>query len=289
MSQNRIRELSRESFNELTDLRFLYLFDNMINRVEDATFTHLTSLEALDLSGNALTAVPLEIFNLPLLRNLYIADNGLRDRGFEDIPKPIKAPLKILNIANNRLTKMPDFGILPDLYQLNISSNDLYDLTPQQFSPFCHIKEVDLNKTSMKPCLCESVTRFLTRKREVYLLSPLYCDTNSVECKIDPNVTLAESPDFYECMSIRRAVIEDKQAKITWTVVALAVVAFLVFFIGCLYCLHRRNVRQMHSRAKINNPNVSVIHAKPNLEPAEAADDQVGNPQKLLITKRSDV
>ena len=116
--------MTRESFASLTDLRFLYMFDNMINRIEDETFAKLNYLEALDLSGNGLLEVPPEIFNLPLLRNLYLADNSFTDRGFEklqDLSKPLRAPLKILNIANNRLFKMPDFGILPDLYTLNIS------------------------------------------------------------------------------------------------------------------------------------------------------------------------
>lgn len=179
LSQNRIRELTRESFSSLTDLKFLYLFDNMINHIEDDSFAQLTSLESLDLSGNGLLDVPTETFNLPLLRNLYIADNSFGDRGFEslqNLKKPIKAPLKILSIANNRLLKIPDFGILPELYKLNLSSNSMRDLTPQQFSPFCNIKEIDLNNTAMEKCRCEEVTRFLFRKREAYLLSSFYCD-----------------------------------------------------------------------------------------------------------------
>lgn len=154
----------------------------MINHVDDDSFAQLTSLEALDLSGNALLEVPPEIFNLPLLRNLYIADNSFGDRGFETLQKldkPIKAPLKILSIANNRLYKIPDFGILPELHKLNLSLNSMRDLTPQQFSPFCHIKEIDLNSTSMEKCRCEEVTRFLFRKREAYLLSSFYCDAIS--------------------------------------------------------------------------------------------------------------
>lgn len=182
MSQNRIRELTRESFSSLTDLRYLYIFDNMLNHIEDDTFVKLTNLEALDLSGNGLLDVPPEIFNLPFLRNLYLADNSFGDRGFDKlqtVPKPIKAPLKILSIANNRLFKIPDFGILPELFKLNISSNPMRDLISQQFSPFCHMKEIDLNNTAMEKCRCEEVTRFLLKKRDAYLLSSFYCDVIS--------------------------------------------------------------------------------------------------------------
>lgn len=279
----------------------------MINHIEDDTFVKLTSLEALDLSGNGLLEVPPEIFNLPLLRNLYIADNSFGDRGFETlqkIPKPVKAPLKILSIANNRLYKMPDFGILPELYKLNISSNIMRDLTPQQFSPFCNIKEVDLNNTAMEKCRCEEVTRFLFKKRDAYLLSSFYCDAISsglrcwhitnwplnwflwlLECKFDVNVTFAETNDYHVCMNIRREVIEHKQAQITWGIIAVGVLAFLVFFIGCLYCLHRRNVRQMNRKAKINNQNVKTVKVQ-QLDPAD--EPVSSSPEKLLI-KRSDV
>lgn len=89
-------------------------------------------------------------------------------------------------------------------------------------------------------------------------------------------------------MSIRRAVIEHKQAQLTWGIIAGGVVGFLVFFIGCLYCLHRRNVRQMNRKAKVNNQNVKTVKAK-QMDPAEPSDEPVSNsPQKLLI-KRSDV
>ena len=154
----------------------------MINSIEDDSFAILLSLEALDLSGNGLHDVPPEVFNLPLLRNLYIADNSFTDRGFESlqkVDKPMKAPLQILSIANNRLFKIPDFGILPELYKLNLSSNSMRDLTPQQFSPFCNIKEVDLNNTSMEKCRCDEVTRFLFRKRDAFLSSSFYCDAIS--------------------------------------------------------------------------------------------------------------
>lgn len=281
----------------------------MINKVEDDTFVKLTSLEALDLSGNGLLEVPVEIWDLPLLRNLYIADNSFGDRGFEpikNIQKPIKAPLKILSIANNRLFKIPDIGILPELHKLNLSSNVMRDLTPQQFSPFCNLKEVDLNNTAMEKCRCEEVTKFLFRKRDAYLSSSFYCDAISsgetsrwnilgaftkfyiLECKFDVNVTFAETQDYQTCLNIRREVIAHQKAQLTWGIIAISVVGFLVFFIGCLYCLHRRNVRQMNRKAKINNQNVKTIKA-PQLEPAEPLEESVStNPEKLLI-KRSDV
>jgi hypothetical protein len=153
----------------------------MINRIEDDTFVMLTSLEALDISSNGLLDVPPEIFNLPLLRHLYMADNSFGDRGFETldkISKPVKAPLRLLNIAQNRLNKIPDFGVLPELMKLNISSNPMRGLKPQSFSPFCNINEVDLNNTAMQSCQCEEITRFLYNKRDASTYF-FYCDASS--------------------------------------------------------------------------------------------------------------
>lgn len=145
--------------------------------IEKETFASLKSLEVLDLSENALREIPAEIFNLPHLRNLYLERNSFVS--FDNIPKPITAPLKKLNLANNRLESIPpQFGILPDLYHLNISSNNMRDLTPQQFSPFCNLKEVDLNNTAMHKCRCLEVVDFLTIIRRVDIAS-FYCRVDS--------------------------------------------------------------------------------------------------------------
>lgn len=111
----------------------------------------------------------------------------------------------------------------------------------------------------------------------------------SLECKIDPNTTFVETEEFHQCMSIRREVIEHKKAQLTWGIIAGGVIAFLVVFIGCLWCIHRRNVRQMSRKSiKINNQNVKAVKVQ-QLDPTELPDESVSSsPEKLLI-KRSDV
>jgi cbb3-type cytochrome oxidase subunit 3 len=87
--------------------------------------------------------------------------------------------------------------------------------------------------------------------------------------------------------------MEHKQAQITWGIIGIGVVGFLIFFIGCLYCIHRHNVRKMRTKSKLNNSNVKVIPAK-QLEANEITDNSITNsdstnPEKLLIGKRSEV
>lgn len=127
----------------MLDLKFLYLQENVIRSIQDDTFAKLTDLEALDLSGNGIMKIPTEIFLLPRLRNLYLADNVITS--FDNIPKTIIAPLQKLSLARNKLLEIPkELGILPELYHLNISSNPLSFLKPEQFSPFCHLREVNI-------------------------------------------------------------------------------------------------------------------------------------------------
>jgi Leucine-rich repeat (LRR) protein len=109
---------------------------------------------------------------------LYLSDNSFRS--YDNIPKPVKAPLARLDISKNRLDNIPtEFGILENLIFLNISNNRLKDLTPQSFSPFCHLESVSLHDTSMKECDCEIIVKFLIRKRQVDIAS-FYCDASSI-------------------------------------------------------------------------------------------------------------
>ena len=101
-------------------------------------------------------------------------------------------------------------------------------------------------------------------------------------------MTFVETKDYEICMNIRKTVKEHKKAQLTWGIIGLSVIAFLVIFIGCLYCLHRRNVRQISRRAKLNNPNVKTINVVKQLDAAEPTDSVHASPEKLLI-KRSDV
>lgn len=61
----------------------------MIQNVEPDTFSHLNELEAIDLATNALTTIPLELFDLPLLRNIYLNSNALGN-SIEDTKNEIK-------------------------------------------------------------------------------------------------------------------------------------------------------------------------------------------------------
>ena len=89
-------------------------------------------------------------------------------------------------------------------------------------------------------------------------------------------------------MSIRRQVIEHESAQITWSIIGFSVLGFLIIFIGCLYCIHRRNVNQMRKKVMINNPTIKPKMTAANNSDPVSDESTTGSPEKLLI-KRSDV
>lgn len=87
------------------------------------------------------------------------------------------APLKKLSFANCRLESVPNLGILPDLVLLNMSFNQMQQVTPQQFSPYCSLQMVALeNTTQMNPCMCKSLQAYFER-RQIKLVDYFDCPT----------------------------------------------------------------------------------------------------------------
>lgn len=114
---------------------------------------------------------------MPLLRNLYVAHNNLAfsDANPLQLELPIRAPLQIISLADCRLNRLPDFGILPDLWMLNISINPMADLTVEQFAPLCNLRKLDMNDTRAEQCACQEITVQLERRRVMVLNSNMHC------------------------------------------------------------------------------------------------------------------
>lgn len=96
---------------------------------------------------------------------------------FQNLRKPIAAPIQKLSLFDCRLTQIPDFGTLPHLNHLNISCNVFGDITPQQFSPFCTLQSVSIeNSTELSPCMCKTLKSYFIR-RNIHLKDAFDCPT----------------------------------------------------------------------------------------------------------------
>jgi len=132
-------------------LRILNLSDNRLVVLSPDRFTGLpalslvgllTNLQALNLSGNNLITLPVEIGNLKNLQELNLADNQ-----FIPLPSVIGklANLKWLNLCNNKLTALPKMiGNLKNLTSLNLNINELSAL-PKEISNLTNLQVLYLS------------------------------------------------------------------------------------------------------------------------------------------------
>ncbi|KAK7889067.1 hypothetical protein WMY93_024627 [Mugilogobius chulae] len=131
LKSNKLKEISEGAFENLSNLRELHLQDNLLSSegIEPTTFSHLSSLEYLDLSNNNLSVVPsglpkgllmlhLEknsihtipadsLSSLRSLEYLVIHNNKLRSRAIHPAAFQGLKKLHTLHMYNNLLERVP--------------------------------------------------------------------------------------------------------------------------------------------------------------------------------------
>ncbi|XP_055385332.1 leucine-rich repeat-containing protein 4C isoform X2 [Condylostylus longicornis] len=252
LSYNRIKKLYKTSFERYTSVQSLLLYDNMIISIEPDTFSSLTFLEEIDLSNNGLTIIPLELFQLPMVRNVYLDSNPLRLDNMNELSTPIAAPLEYLNIADCELRDIPDLGILPHLWHLNASKNPLDLFSVTTLGTMCHLKSIDLYETNMPFCACHSSNQYLNFLG-VKTNYNFNCDKNDNKNNIDPelcpnltNYTIM-SEEFKTCNSIQKAFLVITPKNIYWLIGAG--IAAILILLTCLYCCIK-SIRKKYKKPK---------------------------------------
>ncbi|XP_034110399.1 tsukushi isoform X1 [Drosophila albomicans] len=247
LSYNRIRKLRSGSFQRYTDVKFLMLYENMILSVEPGTFEPLTALQEVDLSNNGLTTIPMELFQLPKLRNLYMDSNDLRElhQDLALLETPIRAPIEYLNVANCELHDIPDLGILPNLWQLNASSNPLSNFDMNKLGNLCHLRVIDLTKTQISPCSCQQVTNHLSALGASPQFVPV-CMAEALDsnaCPLNYNRTV-DSPTFHSCLTSA----ELAETRGFWLFAAGCFGGSLLVLLVFCYCIHRWRKKRRNRR-----------------------------------------
>ena len=91
-----------------------------------------SSLTALDLSSNGLTAFPASLEALKCLSKLNLSFNSIRESRFDDVLFDALDQLTDLDVSQNKLSKLPEAVVfLPKLDALNIENNDIRDVPPE--------------------------------------------------------------------------------------------------------------------------------------------------------------
>lgn len=205
------------------------------------------------------------------------------------LQKPIKAPLQVLSLNDCRLQRLPDFGILPDLWQLNISSNPMKELTLDHFSPMCNLKAVDLNNTQIPICPCQVLTAELVLRRTKVMFPPLHCipltaaEQNLCNSEVRSQLDEGKVADFHQCMEVRNSRKLDTEAKTTWMTISGVVLLCILLFVSILYCLHKRNARIMKANRSPKKPaNITINRVIVPHSPTQEVPAETMKSDKLL-------
>ncbi|XP_041056459.1 leucine-rich repeat, immunoglobulin-like domain and transmembrane domain-containing protein 3b [Carcharodon carcharias] len=123
-----VRQLPREAFYYLVDLRYLWLTYNAINTIDPRSFYNLKELHELRLDGNMLSTFPWDsLQEMPNLRTLDLHNNRL-----STIPANAARYLRNitnLDISSNELTTLP--SDLLDIWPAN-ARYQVFDKDPLQ-------------------------------------------------------------------------------------------------------------------------------------------------------------
>ncbi|KAM3878092.1 prolargin [Diretmus argenteus] len=142
LGNNRIQRINKKVFEKIPGLLYLYMQRNQLKEVPSDL---PAGLEHLRLSRNRISKIPPGAFNkmdhLTML-DLYhneLSDSDLGKNTFRDLKNLVQ-----LNLAHNALKKMPA-GVPTGLIQLFLDWNRIDDIPKQYFQGFTHLAFVRLN------------------------------------------------------------------------------------------------------------------------------------------------
>lgn len=143
ISRNKLSINALEVVFQISTLRELKLAENELEGVLPSTIEQLTSLETLELQGNKLTGLPVEIRALTHLRILNISNNKITS-----IPSEVFTSMSVidLNACKNSLNgAFFEVDNAPHLQTLSLANNSLKSLSASEMVSLPSIKHLDLS------------------------------------------------------------------------------------------------------------------------------------------------
>ncbi|KAG7308199.1 hypothetical protein JYU34_006867 [Plutella xylostella] len=122
ISRNKLQFVTKDLFNNFTNLRQLVLSKNEIVNISDGSFDGLTSLESLDLSENNVSSLASILTPLKNLQHLNLSRNSI---GFLHSSYFDNSLLQQLDVSHNDLAALAPgaLQLLPSLARLRLSDN----------------------------------------------------------------------------------------------------------------------------------------------------------------------
>ncbi|XP_014167852.1 leucine-rich repeat-containing protein 66 [Geospiza fortis] len=134
LSYNNIKTfVCSDGRNEEWMLKHLNLSNNLISELTLTACTNLPNLETLNLSGNAIHTLTLE---MPIPAH--------RSKKYSIVDRLLPA-LKVLSVERNNLNTVPrGLGLLQSLQTVHMSSNAIQQIDPKDFQNCSQLKDIDL-------------------------------------------------------------------------------------------------------------------------------------------------
>ncbi|KAF2977567.1 hypothetical protein EK904_000320 [Melospiza melodia maxima] len=139
LSYNNIKTfVCSDGRNEEWMLKHLNLSNNLISELTLTTCTNLPNLETLNLSGNAIHTLTLE---------MPAPAHGSKNYSMVDRLLPA---LKVLSLERNNLNTVPrGLGLLQSLQTVHMSSNAIEQIDPKDFQNCSQLKDIDLRNNKI--------------------------------------------------------------------------------------------------------------------------------------------
>ncbi|XP_029162253.1 LOW QUALITY PROTEIN: chaoptin-like [Nylanderia fulva] len=264
-----IRILSNDSLHSYKKLAFIYLHKNTIQIIEEAAFANQPYLQVLDLSHNYCYKLPKSLFQLPYLCTLYLGNNRLIDLAFK---VKVTSPLRLLELSKNLLTVIPNIGIQPTLFHLDVSYNIITSISTEDLAPFCSLKELDLTGNKIRfnasSCDCQTFNAWV-KLRQIKMKPDLYkCTDPPAALNEDcANVRFSNRTHnlFNECLAMTQQKMETEKPRLIWISVAPCVLVFLFLALFVHKRYRRRHIKQkeqlmaIYDNTQLFNSNLTMI------------------------------
>lgn len=155
LSMNEFVAMPSSALSEVSEtLRYLNLSHNHIQHLDSTMFSTTLNLLEISLAHNRLTILPDNIFiGLSSLLTLDLSFNPIR-ANFKELFHYVQR-LRVLKLSNNKIDALPNLP-LPGLTHLDISGNELTDISAFALESLSHLRHLDLsnNKFATLPAQC---------------------------------------------------------------------------------------------------------------------------------------